>query len=259
MNNALTINNLTVCYGKITAIHKISLTVPEGEFLGIIGPNGGGKSTLMKAILGLVPITEGEILIYGQPAKKNLLSIGYVPQFTSLKRNFPISVLESVLTAKMSQGLNLYKHFTQSDKLCAYEQLEKVGILELKDRRLSELSGGELQRMLIARALTTSPRLLLLDEPTASVDTVSRDKIYSVLKDINQTTTILLVTHDLMAVASETGSLACINQELIYHGIPKLTEEIASKMYGCPIDFIAHGAIPHRVLGEHKKEGGPYA
>ena len=253
MKTIIQIENLSVHYGNAKAISNINMNVAEGEFLGIIGPNGGGKTTLLKAILGLIPVTTGEIKIFDQPPEKNKTSIGYVPQFADMDRQFPISVIEVLLTARLKQGLSPFKRYSKKDKEIAYQQLEKVGIEYLAKRQISELSVGEFQRLLIARALTVKPGLLLLDEPTASVDASSREKIYHLLKELNKEMTIILVTHDLLAVSSEVRSLACMNEKLVYHGEPELNEDIVKQLYGCPIDLIAHG-VPHRVLKEHKEE-----
>lgn len=254
MKTAIRIDNLSVYYGKTKAISNIYLDVREGEFLGIIGPNGGGKSTLLKAILGLIPITSGTIQIYGQVPGKNRAAVGYVPQFAVMERQFPISAFEVILTGRLQQGLSPFKKYSKEDKEIAYEQLKRVGIEHLAKRQISELSGGEYQRLLIARALTVQPQLLLLDEPTASVDVSSREQIYYLLKELNKEMTIILVTHDLLAVSSEVRSLACMNGKLVYHGEPQLNDHIVKELYGCPVDLIAHG-VPHRVLKEHEEEG----
>ena len=254
MTTVIHINNLYVNYKHTPALAGVSLDVAEGEFLGIIGPNGGGKSTLLKAILGLVPIAAGEISIYGQTVPKNRSLIGYVPQFTAVDRGFPISVAEATMTSRLKSGLHPFFRYCQEDKAVVAECLDKVGLSNLAQRQISELSGGEFQRLLIARALCLQPKILLFDEPTASVDPASTERIYELLSEFNKAgTTILLVTHDLMVIASSVGSLACLNQNLIYHGKPELTEPIVTQMYGCPVDLIAHG-VPHRVLRDH--DGG---
>lgn len=176
--------------------------------------------------------------------------MGYVPQFSAVDRGFPISVNEVVMTAFLKGPLHPFFRYSQEHRKKAEENLERVGILELKDRQISQLSGGEFQRMLIARALATDPKILLLDEPTASVDPSSRQQIFELLAELNKSVTILLVTHDMMAVASQVSTIACLNRSLVYHGEPELTEETVSQMYGCPVDLIAHG-VPHRVLGGH--------
>lgn len=246
---ALHIEGLTVRYGQTTALSNVCMDVEEGAFLGIIGPNGGGKTTLIKAILGLVPRESGTIEVFGKE-KGAGSAMGYVPQFSAVDRGFPISVNEVVMTAFLKGPLHPFFRYSQEHRKKAEENLKRVGILELKDRQISQLSGGEFQRMLIARALATDPKILLLDEPTASVDPSSRQQIFELLSELNKSVTILLVTHDMMAVASQVSTIACLNRSLVYHGEPELTEETVSRMYGCPVDLIAHG-VPHRVLGGH--------
>ena len=250
---AVHIENLSVHYGHTPAIMGVCLDVSDGEYLGIIGPNGGGKSTLLKAILGLIPVSSGNISIYGGNAHKNRSLVGYVPQFALLNRKFPISLFEVVLTGHLKQGIAPFFRYSSKDNESVYTLLEKVGITDLANRQISELSGGEFQKMLIARALATNPKLLLLDEPTASVDAASLDQIYSLLAELNKNMTIILVTHDLLAVSSQVNRLACLNGQLVYHGEPELTEKVVNNLYGCPVDLIAHG-VPHRVLRDHEEE-----
>ena len=252
-NPALQIENLSVYYGQTPAITGVCLDVEEGEYLGIIGPNGGGKSTLLKAILGLMPISSGSVRIYGKEAKDNRTMLGYVPQFSNVDKKFPIKLSEVVLTGRMKAGLSPFFRFSKTDREAVNAILERIGISHLKDRQISELSGGEFQKMLIARALAMNPKILLLDEPTASVDASSQDQIYNLLEELNENMTIILVTHDLMAVSSQVRRLACLNGRLVYHGEPELSENVTSSLYGCPVDLIAHG-VPHRVLKEHGEE-----
>ena len=244
---ALHIEKLSVNYRHTPALADVCLDVRDGEFLGVIGPNGGGKSTLLKAILGLVEISSGKISIYGSEKPEARRLIGYVPQFSAVDRSFPISVKETVMTAFQKGALHPFFRFNDEHRQKAMEQLERVGIAELAQRQISQLSGGEFQRLLIARALAVEPKMLLLDEPTASVDPASRARIYELLAELNKSVTIVLVTHDLMAIASQVSSLACLNDHLVYHGEPELNENVVKKMYGCPVDLIAHG-VPHRVL-----------
>lgn len=248
---AVRINNLSVYYGQTPALAGVCLEVDDGEYLGIIGPNGGGKTTLLKAILGLVPITSGTIEVYGRKSVANRTLVGYVPQISGLDKKFPITVREVVLMGRLKKKLTLFHKFTREDKDAADELLEKVGIHNLARRQISALSGGEFQKMLIARALAVNPKLLLLDEPTANVDAKSRDTIYQLLEELNKSMTIILVTHDLLAVSSQVRRLACLNRCLVYHGEPELNESIVNSLYGCPVDLIAHG-VPHRVLKEHE-------
>ena len=252
METALHIDNVSVYYGDEVALSNVYLDVAHGEMLGIIGPNGGDKSTLLKAILGLTPITTGSIQIYGQEPGKNKAAVGFVPQFATMDKRFPISAIEVVLTGRTKPGLSLFMRYSEEDKESAHAQLKRVGIEHLANRQISELSGGEFQRLLIARALAVNPKLLLLDEPTASVDASSRNQIYQLLREINADMTIVLVTHDLLAISSEVRKLACLNGKLVYHGEPQLNETIVNELYGCPVDLIAHG-VPHRVLKAHEE------
>lgn len=244
------ISDLSVHYGPTLAIENVCLDVYENEYLGIIGPNGGGKSTLLKAILGLIPISSGTLEVYGNNIDRRRTLIGYVPQYAALDKRFPITLLEVILTGGLPRGLSPFHKFTENDKERAFEFAKRVGIASLANRQISELSGGEFQKMLIARALAANPKVLLLDEPTASVDASSRNQIYELLAELNKNMTIVLVTHDLLAISSHVSKLACLNKELVYHGEPELNESIVNSLYGCPIDLIAHG-VPHRVLKEH--------
>ena len=248
--NAIEIKNLTVSYGETPALNDISVDIEERDFVGIMGPNGGGKSTLLKSILGLIPIKTGEIKIMGDSSKKAIHQIGYVPQFSNMDRSFPITVLETVLCGMLSPGLHPFQRFSKEMKEKAMGYLKMVSLDDLYKRQISSLSGGEFQRLLLARALASDPNLLMLDEPTAAVDPASKELIYELLENLNEKKTIVLVTHDLMTVASNVKRIICINRGLIYHGEPNLTESVVEQLYNCPVDLIAHG-VPHRVLGDH--------
>lgn len=257
MTEALKINNLVVNYAENRALDDVNLEVENGEYLAIMGPNGGGKSTLLKAILGLLPIASGSITILGKNVKEGRKNIGYVPQFSPVDRKFPISVKEVVMSGMLKGGLHPFFRYNKNNVETAMEKLEYVGIEQLSERQISQLSGGEFQRMLIARALAVNPDILMLDEPTASVDPSTRDKIYKLLEKLNDEKTIILVTHDLFAISSSIKRIACINKGIVYHGKPSLTQNIVEKMYGCEVDLVAHG-VSHRVLNKHTHEGGEY-
>ncbi len=250
---AVSIKDLMVSYGHISALDRINLEVKTGEFLGIIGPNGGGKSTLLKSILGLHPRVDGEVLLFGDSPVKNRRYVGYVPQISSVDKTFPITVCEVVLSGLIRRDIVPFFRYTKKDKAAAREVLDRLGLTELSERRISELSGGQFQKMLIGRAIISSPKLLLLDEPTANVDISSREGIYDLLTELNDDITIILVTHDLMAISSSVKSLACLNKTLIYHGDPSIDQGVIDDLYGCPVDLIAHG-VPHRVLKFHSHE-----
>ncbi len=237
---AVEIRSLSVSYDSNKALCDVNLIIEQGDFLGIIGPNGGGKSTLLKAILGLVKPDKGSILISGLTPVAARRIVGYVPQATVFDRQFPITVREVVLTGCLGKSLIPFHRFSPDDYKLVDQIMEKVGVAELRNRQISQLSGGEFQKMLIARALIAEPQILLLDEPTASVDVFSCDQIYSLLKSLNQHMTIVLVTHDLSTVAAYVKKLACLNKQLFYHGKAELNQEIIGHLYGCPVDILTH-------------------
>jgi zinc transport system ATP-binding protein len=251
MDTVIHLENVSVCYKNTPAIEQVNLTVERGDFLGIMGPNGGGKTTLVKAVLGLVPLSGGSITICGKDHLKSRGRAGYVPQFSFVDRTFPVTALEVVLTGLLKGGLHPFFRYTKQQKEEALNCMEQVGIAHLAGRNLPGLSGGEFQRLLIARALAVHPEILILDEPTASVDPAFRQEIYTLLGKLNETVTILLITHDMNAIAREVKTIACLNRTLVYHGEPHLTEHIINKLYNCPIDLVAHG-VPHRVLEQHE-------
>mgnify|MGYP000998803449 CR=1 FL=1 len=253
IENAVEIENLTVYYQEVCALSNISLTIKDKEFIGIIGPNGGGKTTLLRSILGLIRSYTGNIRIYGRSPDKAHGLLGYVPQLAKFNRNFPISVMEVVLMGRLSGRIPVFHRYTAEDRSIAESIMNDLGIYELRNRQIGQLSGGQLQRVLIARALAVQPKILLLDEPTASLDAGSKSDIYDILKKLNETITIILVSHDMAAISSYIHTLACLNTKLYYHGEAKLNEAVLYQIYGCPVDLIAHG-VPHRVLKEHEEE-----
>jgi zinc transport system ATP-binding protein len=192
------------------------------------------------------------VLFFGHPLKESWQQVGYVPQFANIDRSYPVTSMDVMLTALLGSGLHPFHRTRQADIDRARQTLDEVGLTELADRQIASLSGGEFQRLLIARSLARHPKLLLLDEPTASVDPASREQIYSLLAKLNgKGMTIILVSHDMMAISSQVKHLACISEHLIYHGNPEINEQIVEHMYGCPVDLIAHG-VPHRVLPPHE-------
>lgn len=247
------VKNLYAGYNDETVLKDIHLTLEKNDFLGLIGPNGGGKTTLLKVILGLLEPKQGMVRVMGKSPKKGRSNIGYVPQFAVFDTDFPISVHDVVRMGRLNKG-RLFRPYNSEDDAIVEERLDWVDLLELKDRPLRELSGGQRQRVYIARALATDPELLLLDEPTISVDFESRTHIYELLNKINQHgVTILLVSHDLNVISSYVKTIGCLNRTLHYHGEKEVTEDMLKAGYGCPVDLIAHG-LPHRVLAHHHEE-----
>ncbi len=222
MQTVISVENLSVSYGNIGALSDVDFKVEKGEFLGLIGPNGGGKTTLISAILGLIKPTKGNITLKCQSTENSKSFIGYVPQTVSVDRLFPISVKETVLTAFVNKKLNPFKKFTLKQKQQALDSLKAVGLDHKADNLISELSGGEFQRMLIARALVNGPDILLLDEPTSNIDRASTEEIYELLRELNRKgKTIIMVTHDLQKISSLFSRVLFVNRTVLYSGTPQ--------------------------------------
>jgi zinc transport system ATP-binding protein len=233
-------------------LEDINLSVKETDFIGLIGPNGGGKTTLLKVLLGLLPPMRGEVRILGKSIKEGRRYIGYVPQVVQFDRDFPISVWEVTRMGRLGKR-RLLQHYTAEDDEVVTEALRSVDMLNLRDHPIGELSGGQRQRAYIARALATEPEILLLDEPTASVDPQVSTSIYELLSRLNERVTILVISHDMGVISAHVKTVGCLNRQLFYHGEKQITPDMLEAAYHCPIDLIAHG-IPHRVFPEHVAE-----
>ncbi len=231
-------------YGQENAVEDVDICVSDRKLLGIIGPNGGGKTTLLKVILGLIEPTKGKVSVFGEAPKKSRGLIGYVPQQNTFDRNFPISAFETVLTGRLKHG-RLFFSYGKEDRDAALQALGEVKMLGHKDRQIGELSGGQLQRVLIARALCTKPRMLLLDEPTSSVDPETQVFFYSLIGKLKKKISIILVTHDVGAVSSHVDELACINRRLFHHGGIEEGLNKLDEAYGCPVRLLTHHR-PHK-------------
>ncbi|HKL13732.1 MAG TPA: ATP-binding cassette domain-containing protein, partial [Halanaerobiales bacterium] len=190
------------------------------------------------------------VKIKGHSIKEGRKLVGYVPQISDFDKNFPINVEDVILMGRITDQKGLFFNYSQEDKEFSKEIMKDLDIYEIRDRQIGRLSGGQLQRVLIGRALAAEPEILLLDEPTASLDAEARGNIYSILKEINKDITILVVTHDITAISTHFDSVACLNRNLHYHGDKNITREDLDQVYGCPVELIAHG-VPHRVLAEH--------
>ncbi len=238
---ALTIEGVHLTKGENIILRDIDLELDRGDFLGIIGPNGGGKTTLLKIILGLLEPDRGRVRVFGKSPSSFRGKVSYVPQFKNFDSDFPINVWNVVLMGRVgSLGLNPF--YSKEDKIRAKSSLKKVDMYDFKDRLFSSLSGGEKQRVLMARALVSEPEILLLDEPTASVDEKIKTSIFELLKELNEKKdiTIILVSHDVGFLSSYVEKVGCLNQTLIYHGSGELTHEMIEESYGCKVDVIAH-------------------
>lgn len=246
----LSLRNLYAGYDSELILQDVSLDVFPSDFIGLIGPNGGGKSTLLRVILGLLPAQRGEVRVMGLPPAQGRRFVGYVPQFVESDRDFPISVWETVSLGLVS-GWSFFRRFSRAEQQRIEAALEMVSMADLRHKPMGALSGGQRQRVWLARALVSEPKLLLLDEPTASIDPTVTQEIYELLRQLNQRMAILLITHDMMAISSYTKTIACLNRRLIYHNGRELTPEMLDSVYGCPVDLIAHG-VPHRVFSTHE-------
>jgi len=247
----VSIKNLWVYQAEHAVLEDINLELEEADFLGLIGPNGGGKSTLLKVMLGLIKPDRGEIRVFGLAPEAARGHVGYMPQKTVFDQSFPVKVLDVVLMGRYTRT-GLFRRYGQDDRRAARHALEAVGMEDRAEREIGALSGGEQQRVFVARSLVSDPELLLLDEPTAGVDSAQQTEFYDLLCRLNHDLriAIVLVSHDVTAISKYVSKIACLNQRLYYHGSKEITNEDIEKAYGCPVEMIAHGT-PHRVLREH--------
>ena len=235
----LSITNLTVRLGGRVIFENASLSVPTGHRTGLVGRNGSGKTTLLKIIMGALTPDKGSVEVLGKPPFQSVKEIGYMPQLTPFSRDFPISVEEVVLMGRLGKTSSI-GFFNKADKCAAEKAMNDVEILELRKRAIGSLSGGQLQRVLIARALTCEPRIVILDEPTANVDMKIEKDIFDLLKQLNENVTIIVVTHDIGFISQYIDRVACINRTLICHPTSELTGETIENMYGSHMHMVHH-------------------
>jgi zinc transport system ATP-binding protein len=245
MNKTLVeLNRIYAGYNGHTVLKDINLNIYEQDFLGIIGPNGGGKTTLLKVILRLLKPQSGALQFTGKELKNN---IGYMPQINLIDKKFPILVFEVIDSGLISEkGLTRMQKKERIDKL-----ISEMGLKDVKNEPIGELSGGQLQRVLLARALISEPQLLILDEPNSYVDKRFETHFYELLQKINQQTAIVLVSHDIGTVLSNVKNIACVNETLHYHPGADVDNHWLEEHFDCPFDAVGHGDIPHRILKKH--------
>jgi len=248
MANLFEMNSLSASYGANTVLQDVNFKVNENDFIGVIGPNGGGKTTLLKVILGLLKPVKGTLIFNESLLNGN--SIGYLPQLSTGDANYPVTVTDIVLSGLM-MGKSIFSGMSSSDRSKAHEVIEELGLAGMSKSNLNELSGGQIQRVFLGRAIIGNPRLLLLDEPGNFVDTTFENDFYEKLKDLNKRMAILMVSHDVGTISSHIKSFACVNRSLHYHPSPEITNEDLLA-YGCPIQLVTHGDVPHTVLKYHK-------
>lgn len=248
----LEIKNLSAAYDHHVVLHDVNLSVYERDFLGIIGPNGGGKTTLIKCILGLLKPTSGQITFHTTPS--NTHTAGYLPQYNAIDKKFPITV-EEVILSGLSCKKSLISKFTASHRKKAQEVIACMGLEGLEQRPIGALSGGQIQRALLGRAMISDPQLLILDEPSTYIDKRFEARLYELLAEINKRCAIILVSHDIGTILQQVKSIVCVNETLDYHPSTEcVTSEWIERHFNCPIELLGHGTIPHRILGMHKHE-----
>lgn len=235
-------------------LQDVNISIKKKEFLAILGPNGGGKTTLIKIILGLLKSESGKVFVFGKSPSQASGRIGYVPQHPNLNQKFPISVMDVVLMGRLKSA-GLTGRFSKKDRRMARQSLEKVGMEMTASEHIDDLSGGQQQRVFFARALACEPEILILDEPTSSLDTHWASSVYDLLNQLNQEEdkTIIVVSHDVGILSSYVKSVACVNRWVYYHDTAEISEGMLDNVYQCPVELVAHG-MPHRVLREHKGE-----
>jgi len=249
---AVKLSGVTVAYDGVAVLEDIDLTIEAGKYVGILGPNGAGKSTLLKVILGLIQPGKGEVRVFGQPPQKLRLQgqgAGYLPQRPLTNPTFPVSVLDVVLMGRYGR-IGLAKRPGREDRDLALLQLERLGIRHLAGKLIGEISGGEQQRVFIARALCVEPRLLVLDEPTISLDVCVQDEVFELVYALKEKLdlTVLVVSHDIGGVARHVDDVICINRRIHVHQPPPIGRLGLESTFGCSIEYLFHGEIPHRVV-----------
>ncbi len=259
-NFILDISDLWFRYEEDWILKEINLQIIEKKVLGIIGPNGGGKTTLLKLIIGLETPDKGEILLKGSPLKnkKNRLRIGYVPQHATVRWTFPIKVKDVILLGVVNEHGKLTRA-GKTDLKNLHDITSSLQIEHLLNKHISELSGGEQQKVFISRALINNPELLLLDEPQTGIDVAAQDLFFKTLSEIHKkfNLTIIIVTHDLNVVPKICDEVACVNQSLFHHSSPAeaITCPNFDKHFGSHLEVLVHGSnVPHRLVHDHEKE-----
>ncbi len=243
------LRNIHAAYEGKTVLRDVNLTVYTKDFLGIIGPNGGGKTTLVKTIIGLKKPESGSISFFRNGQSVPEIRIGYLPQYNRIDKKFPISVYEVILSGVKK---SIWHPYTKSQHEAAQDMLHRMGLEHMGDTPIGSLSGGQLQRALLGRAIISVPDVVILDEPNTYIDKSFETQLYHLLEEINQESAIILVSHDLGSVLQNVRTIACVNETLDYHPDTELPEGWLEDRFNCPIDLIGHGNLPHRVLKYHK-------
>jgi zinc transport system ATP-binding protein len=239
MTAVISVKEVTFSYGGPVVLEGVSLDVADGEFLGVVGPNAGGKSTLLRLMLGLLEPTIGSIEVGGRGPSEGSRMIGYVPQYPPFARDFPITVEQTVLLGRLGTA-RVLGGYSQRDRDIAERVMAETEILNIQGRRLNTLSGGQLQRVLLARALASEPKILMLDEPTANLDVRMESDIFELLRKLNQRVTIIVVSHDIGFISRYVGRVACVNRTLICHSTLAIDGKVIQELYGGDVHMVEH-------------------
>lgn len=250
MTPAVELEGVTAGYDGYVAIRDVTLSVSDAEFLGVVGPNGSGKSTLLKVVLGLIRPSAGRVRVLGTSPARARRHVGYVPQYAAFTRSFPITVADVVRSATL-RPWQPWPRYRAEQRAAADAAMAEVEVDALAGRTVDQLSGGQLQRVLIARALAVRPALLLLDEPTASVDPRAERAFFELLRRLNERMTIVVVSHDIAFVSEYVSHVACINRELVCHTAEPLGPGVLERLYGHPVRFVDHAHVDHVHGGGH--------
>ena len=250
MKKLLELKSISAGYGAKTVLNDVNLAVFENDFIGIIGPNGGGKTTLIKVILRLIDPFKGSISFYDSALQGNKKAIGYLPQFKIIDRLFPITVKDTIYSGLMREK-KLFRNFSKAEKEKGNALIDRFGLSHLVNRTVGELSGGQMQRVFLCRALVSSPQILILDEPDTFVDMSFAETLYEILRELNKSMAILLVSHNVGPLITSLTSVACINETLHYHTSEEFSHELFENA-GCPLHIVEHGEIPHTILRKHE-------
>ena len=237
MKPIVKIENLSASYDGKTILRDVYLNLYANDFLGVIGPNGGGKTTLIKTILGLKKYDKGSISFLKDGVKVNKLKMGYLPQYNLIDSKFPITVSEVILSG-LSSEKKLISRYSTKDRKKATQTIERMGLVGLENRPIGKLSGGQLQRALLGRAIISEPSVLILDEPSTYIDKEFEAKLYELLSEINKECAIILVSHDIGTVLQQVGTIACVNETLDYHPDTGISSEWIEKNFHCPIELL---------------------
>lgn len=233
------VRDLWFSYDGHTVLEDVNLSIPQGDFVSVVGPNGGGKTTLLKVMLGLLRPLRGEVRVFGVTPEEARPRIGYMPQQSQLDQQFPATVMDVALMGRLGHG-RPFGRYSKKDREAAVKALDHVGLMNVHKKSFAAISGGQRQRLFIARALACEPDLLLLDEPTANLDVVIEGDLYELLQTLNQKLTVIMVSHDLRFVSNVVKSVICVKRKVLMHSTCEVTGEIINEMYGSPMKMVRH-------------------